>query len=252
MPRPGSNATIRTCSPPRCSTASRWASMRRRRSCATPRAWRRGAAGRHQLSPTGMHAGARRGGVRAAASAPCGHARRRPRHPCAAAGLARRSADFREEHGAQDRNSARRGISIPCAISGCAPSCRPPRLERLARADAFRSLGLDRRDALWAVRALQRSGDKDDLPLFARVHMHELEPDVALPPMRPGEHVIEDYRILHLSLKAHPLAFLRPELDGTRHSAARTTADDLLRAASSRSPAWCWCASARATPRRSS
>jgi error-prone DNA polymerase len=88
----------------------------------------------------------------------------------------------------------------------------PATLEKLARADAFRSLGLDRRDALWAVRALQRSGDKDDLPLLARVHMDELEPDVALPPMRPGEHVIEDYRHLHLSLKAHPLAFVRPEL----------------------------------------
>ena len=41
-------------------------------------------------------------------------------------------------------------------------------LERLANADAFGSLGLSRRDALWAVRALQRAGDKDDLPLFAR------------------------------------------------------------------------------------
>jgi error-prone DNA polymerase len=89
----------------------------------------------------------------------------------------------------------------------------PATLEKLARADAFRSLGLDRRDALWAVRALQRSGDKDDLPLLARVRMDELEPDVALPPMRPGEHVIEDYRTLHLSLKAHPLAFVRRELE---------------------------------------
>jgi error-prone DNA polymerase len=88
----------------------------------------------------------------------------------------------------------------------------PATLEKLAHADAFRSLGLDRRDALWAVRALQRSGDKDDLPLLARVHMDELEPDATLPPMRPGEHVIEDYRTLHLSLKAHPLAFVRPEL----------------------------------------
>ncbi len=45
----------------------------------------------------------------------------------------------------------------------------PAVLERLAQADAFRSLGLDRREALWAVRALRRAGDKDDLPLFARV-----------------------------------------------------------------------------------
>jgi error-prone DNA polymerase len=85
----------------------------------------------------------------------------------------------------------------------------PSVLERLANADAFGSLGLTRRDALWAVRALQRAGDKDDLPLFRRVAMPELEPDAALPPMPPGEQVVEDYRHLHLSLKAHPVSFLR-------------------------------------------
>jgi error-prone DNA polymerase len=88
----------------------------------------------------------------------------------------------------------------------------PAVLERLAEADAFRSLGLPRRDALWAVRALQRSGDKDDLPLFKRVAMPELEPDADLPPMRLGQEVVEDYRHLHLSLKAHPVSFLRAEL----------------------------------------
>jgi error-prone DNA polymerase len=89
----------------------------------------------------------------------------------------------------------------------------PSVLERLANADAFGSLGLSRRDALWAVRALQRAGDKDDLPLFRRVTMDELEPDIDLPPMPPGEQVVEDYRHLHLSLKAHPVSFLRRELD---------------------------------------
>ncbi len=89
----------------------------------------------------------------------------------------------------------------------------PAALERLAEADAFRSLGLARRDALWAVRALQRSGDKDDLPLFARVAMPELEPDADLPPMPLGEEVIEDYRHLRLSLKAHPVSFLRGDLE---------------------------------------
>ncbi|MGA7453365.1 MAG: PHP domain-containing protein [Rhodoplanes sp.] len=89
----------------------------------------------------------------------------------------------------------------------------PAVLERLAQADAFRSVGLDRRKALWAVRALRRAGDKDDLPLFARVQTPELEPDVALPPMRLGEHVVADYRHLHLSLKAHPASFLRGDLD---------------------------------------
>jgi DNA polymerase III alpha subunit len=53
----------------------------------------------------------------------------------------------------------------------------------------------------------------DDLPLFASVPMGKLEPDVALPPMRLGEHVVEDYRHLHLSLKAHPVSFLRADLD---------------------------------------
>ena len=96
----------------------------------------------------------------------------------------------------------------------------PSVLERLANADAFGSLGLSRRDALWAVRALQRAGDKDDLPLFRRVAMPELEPAIDLPPMPPGEQVVEDYRHLHLSLKAHPVSFLRGELDRrsiTRH-----------------------------------
>ncbi|MBO0712299.1 MAG: error-prone DNA polymerase, partial [Acetobacteraceae bacterium] len=89
----------------------------------------------------------------------------------------------------------------------------PAAIERLAEADAFCSLGLDRRDALWAVRALQRTGDKDDLPLFRRVKMGELEPDADLPRMLPGEHVVEDYRHLHLSLKQHPVSFIRPELE---------------------------------------
>jgi DNA polymerase III alpha subunit len=89
----------------------------------------------------------------------------------------------------------------------------PKALQKLAHADAFNSLGLNRRDALWAVKALQRAGDKDDLPLFARVNMPKLEPDAHLPPMLPGEQVIEDYRHLRLSLKAHPVSFLRRDLD---------------------------------------
>ena len=85
-------------------------------------------------------------------------------------------------------------------------------LEGLADADAFRSLGLDRRDALWAVKGLNRAGDKDDLPLFAEA-AGDREPDARLPPLRLGEHVVEDYRTLTLSLKAHPVSFLRADLD---------------------------------------
>jgi error-prone DNA polymerase len=85
-------------------------------------------------------------------------------------------------------------------------------LERLADADAFRSLGLDRRQALWAVRALDRVGDQDDLPLFASRPGRETEPEVRLPPMPLGAHVVEDYRRLSLSLKAHPASFMRARL----------------------------------------
>ncbi len=95
----------------------------------------------------------------------------------------------------------------------------PASLERLAEADAFQSLGLDRRDALWAVKALRRSGDKDDLPLFAAAAMSEREPDADLPAMPPGEKVVEDYRSLTLSLKAHPVSFLRGELRDDRRIA---------------------------------
>ncbi|WP_349369982.1 error-prone DNA polymerase [Salinarimonas sp.] len=96
----------------------------------------------------------------------------------------------------------------------------PATLERLAEADAFASLGLSRRDALWAVKALRRSGDKDDLPLFRAASMAEREPDAALPPMPPGQEVVADYRALSLSLKAHPVSFLRAALERrgvTRH-----------------------------------
>jgi error-prone DNA polymerase len=80
-------------------------------------------------------------------------------------------------------------------------------LEKLADADAFRSLGVDRRQALWQVRGLGEA----PLPLFAAAEGRE--PEVALKPLTEGREVVEDYRALQLSLRAHPLAFLRPELD---------------------------------------
>ena len=92
----------------------------------------------------------------------------------------------------------------------------PGALRRLAEADAFRSLGLDRRAALWAVRALGRTGDKDNLPLFARVSLPPQETVVALPRMGLGQQVVEDYRHLRLSLKNHPAALLRSRLAARR------------------------------------
>jgi len=95
----------------------------------------------------------------------------------------------------------------------------PRILERLADADCFGSFGLTRRQALWAAKALGRVGDRDDdLPLFARrssepTRIVSCEPDVHLPPMPIGEEVINDYRFLHLSLRAHPAQFLRSDLN---------------------------------------
>jgi error-prone DNA polymerase len=85
-------------------------------------------------------------------------------------------------------------------------------LERLAAADAFRSLGLDRRQALWEVKAL---GAATPLPLFTYAKTREagLEPAVALPAMALSEHVVNDYQTLRLSLKAHPMSFLRDRLN---------------------------------------
>lgn len=82
-------------------------------------------------------------------------------------------------------------------------------LERLAEADAFRSLGMDRREALWALRGL---GDSP-LPLFAATAQAEAgEPPVALRRMPEGQEVAEDYRSTGLSLRRHPVGFLRADL----------------------------------------
>ena len=96
-------------------------------------------------------------------------------------------------------------------------------LAKLAEADAFRSLGLDRRQALWAVKGLDGGVEAartalPALPLFARADAEALrrEEAVTLTPMRLGEHIVEDYRTLRLSLKAHPLSLLRPRLRARR------------------------------------
>jgi error-prone DNA polymerase len=70
---------------------------------------------------------------------------------------------------------------------------------------------LQRRDALWAARGLNTVGGQEDLPLLSRDKARNLEPDFKLPSMILGEHVVEDYRTLGLSLKSHPAALLREE-----------------------------------------
>ncbi len=106
-------------------------------------------------------------------------------------------------------------------------------LERLAEADAFQALGLDRRNALWAIRGLADAR----LPLFDlaasrpdqvrpsiaarpeandRTKAGHQEPGVSLPAMTQGRQVVEDYRSVGLSLRQHPVAFLRADLDAQR------------------------------------
>ncbi|OFX01936.1 MAG: error-prone DNA polymerase [Alphaproteobacteria bacterium RIFCSPHIGHO2_12_FULL_66_14] len=79
----------------------------------------------------------------------------------------------------------------------------------LARADAFASLGLTRRDVLWAVRGFSDA----QLPLLdAQPQVRDLEPAVTLPTLTLGEQVVDDYGSFSMSLRSHPLALLRPAL----------------------------------------
>jgi error-prone DNA polymerase len=98
---------------------------------------------------------------------------------------------------------------------------RVPRaaIERLAEADAFHCLAQDRRQGLWKVKGLGEA----PLPLFAAADARAglfspegQEPDVELAPMTAGREVVEDYRSTQLSLRGHPLQFLRAELDAMR------------------------------------
>jgi error-prone DNA polymerase len=84
-------------------------------------------------------------------------------------------------------------------------------VELLAEADAFRSLGLDRRAALWMVKGLETRSLAEEAPLLARMGASaETRPD--LPRIALPEHVAEDYRTTSLSLKAHPVGFFRERL----------------------------------------
>jgi error-prone DNA polymerase len=101
----------------------------------------------------------------------------------------------------------------------------------LAEADSFQSLGVDRRETLWAVR---RIADDDALPLFAARFVEEQpEEEIApLPLMPESEHVLADYRMLRLSLRAHLMQFLRDVFhqEGVLSCAEIATAPDGMRA----------------------
>ena len=136
-------------------------------------------------------------------------------------------------------------------------AARRPFARRARKARRRRRVPLARarpaRGALGGAARSNRVGDQDDLPLFAAARPErDAEPDAKLPPMPLGAHVVEDYRRLSLSLKAHPVAFMRARL--AARGILRSDALDRIeeRRARDGRRASCWCASARAPPRASS
>ena len=104
---------------------------------------------------------------------------------------------------ARRKNGAYRSVEAVHRRAGISVAA----LERLAEADAFQSLDLNRRQALWAIRGLSDTR----LPLFDGLDA-ETDSPVPLVPMTDGRQVVEDYRATGLSLRRHPVSFLRPEL----------------------------------------
>jgi error-prone DNA polymerase len=128
--------------------------------------------------------------------------------------LGLRQIDGLPEHVAAALVSAREGggafrdIADLRARAGLSPA----HIERLASADAFTSLGLTRRQALWDARSLIAA---PDLPLFRAAGVREEGAEraaIRLPAMPLSEEVVADYQTTRLSLKAHPMAFLRADL----------------------------------------
>ena len=116
---------------------------------------------------------------------------------------------LREEDATRIVTAREEGYRSPADLRRRA-GIRPAVLTRLARADAFTSTGLDRRQAAWAIRSLDQA---EPLPLFDSPGEAEPpRPEPALPALLAGEQVVADYRTTGLSLKQHPTALLRERL----------------------------------------
>ena len=113
-------------------------------------------------------------------------------------------------------------FSTPLALWRAARGTRSASLVALAQADAFGSMGLSRQEALWTVQRLR----DDPMPLFANTDSPESP--VVLPPVPPPRMVIHDYAAVGLSLKAHPISFLRAELARRHITPAVQLADEKL------------------------
>ncbi len=128
---------------------------------------------------------------------------------------------FRQEWAAQIEAAQARGLKDFADLARAVSDAGIPRaaVVALAEADALRGIGLDRRAGLWQARGLSNA---PPLPLFAGA-APSFRP-VELPPMPAPEQSVADYRSTGLSLKAHPLRFLRPVLarDAIRSCAEAT------------------------------
>ncbi len=185
---------------------------------------RRGARRRYQCIATGTARWRRRRIAR-------GQARSHPRHASHARttsstthalrlGL-RQVSGLSEDDGRIDRGDARRRLRFhPRSVAA----------HRLAPVRAGDARAMPMPSARSGCRAAMRSGPsarciapatRTTCRCSRASSMPEMEPDVALPPMLPGEQVVEDYRHLKLSLHAHPVSFLRADLDAPRHPAQR-------------------------------
>ena len=131
---------------------------------------------------------------------------------------------FRQLSGLKEEELARLTAARDRPFEGVEDLRRRSRLtkravETLASADAFRSCGQDRRAALWDAKAIRRG---PDLPLFT----HEDAPDIgtepvhALPAMPMREQVVADYQTARLSLKAHPISFMRRSMERSGYTRA--------------------------------
>lgn len=92
----------------------------------------------------------------------------------------------------------------------CHAGVQQAALEKLADADVFRSMGLDRRQAMWEVAAVH---DRPVALFSGQPSESAAEGQIQLPLMTPGEHVLQDYASTSLSLKAHPVHIVREKLD---------------------------------------
>ncbi len=102
----------------------------------------------------------------------------------------------------------RGGIESPESLKSLAKLSEAA-MERLAKADAFGSMELGRRDALWNAKGLKEG----EMPLFENNSQYGIDDPAQLPQMAWSEEVLHDYKQLRLSLKGHPLQFYRLELE---------------------------------------